>query len=936
MVAGGPAAMLRRWTTQKSPRLCRSYHDTMFGYREPRKFTLPDYSPEQLHNRAVNAPLLRYVDSVRTHGHRAARIDPLDILQREEVAALDPTRYGLIDPSAKYDVNGILWTCPFGEDPGKTELTLAEITQSLRQVYVGRIAYEYMHSPSKTERLWFSHLLESQTSSPVLSQIEKKRIHELLVQSEVFDKFLQAKFPNLKRYGLEGGESMLPILDTLFRASAQAGITNIVLSMPHRGRLNLLTSLLEFSPRALFNKIRGGWEVPEELGASGDVISHLVASPTLYYENSQSSEGLKVTLLPNPSHLEAVNPVALGKTRAKQFSLLKTLSAEERLDGCVPGDRVMCVQLHGDASFTGQGIVMEGLGLNSEGNLPHFTVGGSVHIVVNNSIGYTTPAHNARSSLYCSDIGKMIYAPVLHVNGDYPEDVARAIEIAFKYRHFFRKDVIIDLIVYRRWGHNELDEPAFTQPLMYDKIRSRQSPPSLYESQLLAEQVLTPESASAVRTSYESHLTEELAQADSYKVTLEDVPALKAQWSGMVWPGSKDAEPNPATGMDETTLRDVGRASVAIPDGFNLHTRLQRHVKHRLQSLEAGKNIDWATAEALAFGSLMMDGYDIRISGQDQTEQTIVPLNDNLECDGSLELANSSLSELAVLGFEYGVSWERPDLLPIWEAQFGDFFNGAQIVIDTFVSSGETKWLRQSGLVLLLPHGLDGAGPEHSSSRIERWLQLTNDRSGYPHDSTYANVNMHVVFPTTPAQYFHLLRRQLKRNFRKPLIVAGPKTLLRLPAAASSLNEMALGTQFSPVLDDPLPTEKTSVKRVILCSGKLYYDLVKERQARGDLISDLVAFVRVEELCPFPFAEVQKTLHKYTEAEQFVWLQEEPRNQGAYAHVAPRIQAVLDTLGTGYRVEYRGRVEDAVPAPGIAKLYSAQQKAVLQSAFDGL
>ncbi|KAI0786303.1 dehydrogenase E1 and transketolase domain-containing protein 1 [Abortiporus biennis] len=930
-------------------RCVRSYHDHSYGYREARKFSLPDYSHTQLQNRITNAPLLRYVDSLRTHGHRAARIDPLDLLQREEVAALDPSRYGLTEPDQKYDVNGIIWTNPVGVDTEQREdWSLKDITSHLRSIYVGRIAYEYMHSPSKTERLWFSHLLESQSLSPSQhSKQDKERIHGLLVNSETFDQFLQLKFPNLKRYGLEGGESMLPALDALFRVAAEAGVEHVLLGMPHRGRLNLLTGLLQYPPQALFHKIKGGFEVPEELGASGDVISHLVSSPYLKYEGA--SQPIKVSLLPNPSHLEAVNPVALGKTRAKQFSLLKTLSIDP--SECFPGDKVMCVQLHGDSSFTGQGVVMEGLSLS---NLPHYTVGGSVHIVVNNSIGYTTPASGSRSSLYCSDIGKMINAPVLHVNGDYPEDVARAIDVAFKYRNYFRKDVIIDLIVYRRWGHNELDEPAFTQPLMYEKIRSRRSVPSLYEEQLINEDILTPESASSLRSSYKTYLNEELSKAESYT---PKPCMLEKQWKGLVWPASSDAIRDPETGIDNSVLKNVGKASTTVPEGFEIHPRLHRHVNSRNKSIEAGKNVDWATAEALAFGSLMLEGYDVRISGQDvgrgtfsqrhamlvdqRTEKVIVPLNAALDTEGRLELANSSLSEMAVLGFEYGVSWEKPTILPIWEAQFGDFFNGAQVIIDTFISSAETKWLKQSGIVLLLPHGLDGAGPEHSSSRFERMLQLTNDRYAYPEDGAEANPNMHVVFPTTPAQYFHLLRRQMKRNYRKPLIVAGPKALLRLPAASSTLVDMEPGTKFSPALADPFITSKDKVERIVLLTGKIYYDLIKAREALPDRsIAERVAFIRIEELCPFPFVNLRQILEGYPQTKVFVWLQEEPKNQGAYTHVAPRINEVLKKLGSGsgnrWVVEYRGRKEDSVPAPGIAKIYSAQQKEVIEDVFKGL
>ncbi|KAF7984618.1 hypothetical protein HWV62_12831 [Athelia sp. TMB] len=917
----------------------RSYHDESFGFRKARAYELPDYTPAQLQNRVANAPLLRYADSLRTHGHRAARVDPLDILQREEVAALDPARYGLVDPDQKYDVNGIVWTQPidsdFGAPPADGLWTLGDITRHLRAIYTGRVAYEYMHSPSKKERLWFSHLLESQTTvARKHSAGEKKRIHSLLARSETFDNFLQLKFPNLKRYGLEGGESMLPALDALFNIASKSGIQHVILGMPHRGRLNLLTELLEYSPTALFHKIKGGFEIPEDLGAEGDVISHLVASPSLIYEGA--SGPIKVSLLPNPSHLEAVNPVAMGKARAKQFSLLKNSP-----DDCTLGDRVMCVQLHGDGSFTGQGVVMEGLGLS---NLPHFTSGGSVHIVVN--IGYTTPASSARSSLYCSDIGKMINAPILHVNGDHPEDVARAVETAFKYRNYFRKDIIVDLIVYRRWGHNELDEPAFTQPRMYEKIRSRKSVPQLYEDKLISDDVIARDEAASLRSSYKARLDSHLGEIASYTPSAS---MLADQWSGMVWPASTEANPSPKTGVDRQLLEKVGKASVTVPEGFEIHPRLQRHVKHRLQSIEQDKGLDWATAEAMAFGTLMLEGNDVRISGQDvgrgtfshrhamlvdqHSESVHVPLNSELGSDGKLELANSSLSEMAVMGFEYGQSWERPNLLPIWEAQFGDFFNGAQVIIDTFITSAETKWLKQSAIVLSLPHGLDGAGPEHSSSRIERMLQLSNDRYSAEDGDKYANVNIHVTFPTTPAQNFHLLRRQLTRNFRKPLVIAAPKGLLRLPAASSRLADIELGTSFQPVLADPIARAETA-ERVVLLSGKIYYDLIKEREALG--LVDRVAFVRVEELSPFPFEELAQTLKTYSNAKEFFWLQEEPKNQGAWTHVSSRLDTVLAGLGHEGGVVYRGRKQAAMPAPGIARIYGVQQKQVLASAFEGL
>ncbi|KAG8904913.1 hypothetical protein FRB99_001011 [Tulasnella sp. 403] len=883
----------RKKCATTTTKLARSYHDRSFGYREPRKLKLPDYTPSELENRAQNAALLRYVDSVRQHGHRAAKIDPLDLLQRDEVNALDPARYGLSNPTQAYPVDGILWNTqlPKGHDQtSQPTWQLKDIVSFLREVYVGRIAYEFMHSPSKSERLWFTHMLESGEVTGVLGDEGKKRLWELMARSETFDHFLQAKFPNLKRYGCEGAESMLPALDVLFAAAAKAGIENIILCMPHRGRLSLLTDLLQYSPTALFHKIKGGSEIPPDLGATGDVISHLASSPTLSYDGA--AKPVKVSLLQNPSHLEAVNPVALGKTRAKQFALIRDSSPE-----CALGDKVMCVQLHGDAAFTGQGVVMETLGLS---NLPHFTTGGSVHIVVNNNIGYTTPASGSRSSFYCSDIGKMINAPVLHVNGDYPEDVARAVEVAFNYRNFFRKDIIIDLMCYRQWGHNELDEPSYTSPAMYKLIRNRASVPKMYEEKLVNEGTMTKEEATTRRAAYKSHLEDCLKAVDGYE---PEADMLQRQWQGIVWPTSNEAQHNPETGVERERLLTVGKASVATPEDFNMHPRLQRHVKHRLTGLEKGSGIDWGTAEALAFGSLLLDGYDVRISGQDvgrgtfsqrhamlvdqETEKVVVPLN-TLSQDRRLELANSSLSEMAVLGFEYGVSWERPDILPIWEAQFGDFFNGSQVIIDTFVSSSETKWLKQSGLVMLLPHGLDGAGPEHSSSRIERMLQLTNDR----YEEARGNVNMHVTYPTTPAQYFHLLRRQMLRNYRKPLIVAAPKGLLRLPAASSSLEEFGPGTRFKPVLAS---FGGGKVERIILLTGKLYYDLAKEVVSRG--LEERVVLIRLEELCPFPFAELASTLEPFlSSAKEIFWVQEEARNQGGWPHAKACGARILGTV----------------------------------------
>ncbi|GJJ77187.1 probable 2-oxoglutarate dehydrogenase E1 component DHKTD1 [Entomortierella parvispora] len=908
-----------------------SYHDDgAYGYRVPSVYSMPDYTAEELANRVENANLLRLVIGYRTHGHRRADLDPLNIVQAENVLALSPERYALTDPSKVYNLSGILHVNQSKSSAqAKEEATLEAVVSHLEKSYCGKIAYEFTHIPNASERRWFAHQVESYQKPPITPE-DKQRIFELLTKSEVFDHFMGKKFAQVKRYGLEGAESMMVALDALFHTASKAGVTEAVLGMPHRGRLNLLTDLMQYDPTALFSKVKGNPEFPAGLPASGDVLSHIANSPKLDYGEA---EPLHVSMLHNPSHLEAVNPVAMGKARAKQMDLIAASSPE-----CQLGDKVMCVQLHGDAAFTGQGVVMESLGLS---NLPHFTSGGSIHIVVNNQIGYTTPAQNARSSVYSSDIGKMINAPVIHVNGDHPEEVVHAMRIAFEYRNKFRKDVILDLIAYRRWGHNELDEPAFTQPLMYNNIRARKSVPKLYEEKLMAEDILTKASIDEFRQDYFEKLEDDFSEIDSFK---PEADHLQGKWKDMILPTETVSRID--TGIDKEQMHEIGQASVTAPEDFEIHPRLEKfHVQSRLNKLKDGQKIDWATAEAIAFGSLLKEGFDVRICGQDvgrgtfsqrhamlvdqKTERVHVPLNAMSQSQGHLEVANSSLSELAVLAFETGMSYETPKMLNIWEAQFGDFFNSAQVTIDTYVSSAETKWLRQSGLVMLLPHGYDGAGPEHSTCRIERWLQMTNDAFDVTDSSIKANTNMHVVNPTTPAQYFHLLRRQMKRNFRKPLIVIGPKTLLRLPTAVSTLEDMAPGTTFEPVLGD-VQTEKNpgAVEKVLFVSGKLYYDLIKERQAKG--ADDKVAIVRVEELSPFPKDGLKQQIETYSGAKDFTWIQEEPQNGGAYSFMEPRIRQMLPESKS---LNYIGREASAAPATGIAVVHRKESADILAKAF---
>ncbi|KAL7751836.1 hypothetical protein RI367_002836 [Sorochytrium milnesiophthora] len=916
----------------------RAYHETphkVYGYRPARPFELPPYTTEEVENRQKNANLLRLVMAYRNHGHKSASLDPLNLTQsKTPVPELDPVRYNL-KKEDRFDISGIIHVGKSGDrSMSREQASMETILKHLSESYAGRIAYEFMHIPNGSERRWFAHKLESFEKKTFTSE-EKKRMYELLARSEVFDNFMAKKFPQVKRYGLEGAETMMVALDTLFRESNAAGVCDLVLCMPHRGRLNLLTDLLEYSPTALFNKVKGNPEFPasEAHVCTGDVLSHVAQTVDIQFENG-NPRPLHVSLLHNPSHLEAINPVAMGKARAKQLELFEAKTETD----CWIGDRVMCVQLHGDAAFCGQGVVMETLGLS---NLPHYTCGGSVHVVVNNQIGYTTPAINARSSAYTSDIAKMINAPVIHVNGDHPEDVANAAALAFEYRNKFRKDVILDVITYRRWGHNELDEPAFTQPLMYNVIRNRKSVPKQYEDKLLGESVLgSQQECDKFRDQYYSKLDADLNAVTTFK---PEGDHLHGKWKGIESP--KVTQTKLDTGVSAEMLQTVGLGSVATPDGFKVHPRLQKfHVQTRQQRVKEGQKLDWATAEAMAFGSLLTEGFGVRISGQDvgrgtfsqrhcmlvdqETEETYTPLNALQETQGKLEIANSSLSEFAVLGFEFGMSWESPKNLVIWEAQFGDFFNGAQIIIDTFLSSTEAKWLRQSGLVMLLPHGWDGTGPEHSSSRMERFLQLCNDRFDVLNPEVPVNPNMHVVNPTTPAQYFHLLRRQMKRNFRKPLIVVGPKTLLRLPAAVSDMKDMTPGTTFLPVLGDATISDPASVQRVVFVCGKLYYDLVKERESKG--AASKIALVRVEEVCPFPAEEVKEELAKYQNAAEFVWCQEEPQNQGAYTFIEPRLQQLLPEQ---HKLKYVGRVTAAAPATGVSSIHKKEQAQVIADAI---
>lgn len=911
------------------PSISRDYHSRhgCYGYRVPPKPTPEEESAAVIENRIDNPNLLRLVSAFRAHGHKIADVDPLGVSNGGTAPELDPKVYGFdLNSTEPIKLLGVVDLRADKSGNSAEHADIKTIVNHLRNIYCGHLGLEFEHIPDSVERRWFAEQIEKRRWAP-LSAERKKEISQLLSNSEVFDNFMQKRFVQVKRYGGEGAESMMPAVDEILRAASEYKVWDLVFCMPHRGRLNLLTDSLKFPAEAMFAKVKGEAEFPSKYNevCIGDVLSHLHTSVDLDFGGEKP---VHVSMLPNPSHLEACNPVALGKTRARQLYLQD--GDYRDAPECKLGDKVLCVQLHGDAAFAAQGVVTESLGM---ANLPHYSVGGTIHMIVNNQLGFTTPSDRARSSRYCSDVGKMIDCPVIHVNGDYPEEVVRAARLAMDYRMRFRKDIIIDLICYRRLGHNELDDPSMTQPVMYKNIRNHKSVPKLYEEKLMNEKTIDSNHVETLRTSRWDFLNKAFDSVPNYSPA--DTNFL-GKWSSMkIAPNSNNVY---ETGVALNTLVEVGVKSVSYPAGLNVHPRLQKsHVEARLKRIESQTNIDWATAEALAFGTLMLEKYNIRISGQDvgrgtfsqrhsmlvdqEDDSAFIPLNNLGKPQGQIEIANSDLSEFGVLGFEYGVSIESPRTLTVWEAQFGDFFNGAQIIIDTFITSGEAKWLKQSGLVMLLPHGYDGAGPEHSSCRLERFLQLT-DSDMFKVDTE--RVNMNIVNPTTPAQYFHVLRRQMKRPYRKPLVVVGPKTILRLSNAVSTLKEMDVGTSFQPVLTDS-EVDHSKVTRLMFCSGKIYYDLIQRRAETKD---DSTAIIRIEELCPFPAEAIKEQLSHFYFANEFVWCQEEHQNMGAYSFIAPRFENLI-----GHKVTYIGRGPLAAPAVGLPKLHKAEVTKLMTDAF---
>ena len=854
------------------------------------------------------------IRSYRQRGHLIAKLDPLDMLKSDYLEELHPEYYGFKkeDYQKKIFLDGVI---------NKNQSTVKEILEFLRRKYCGSLGYEYMYIANPTERKWFRDRVE-QTDDFKFTLNGKKAILNKLIQAEGFEKFLHTKYVGTKRFGLDGGESLIPALEQIIKIGGQSNIKEVKIGMSHRGRLNVLANVLQKSYKRIFNEFAGEISTKSD-DDTGDVKYHLGASSNREFDGNL----VHVSLTDNPSHLEAVNPVVLGQTRAKQFFH----KDKER-------KKVIPILIHGDAAFAGQGVVAECFAMSG---LPGHNTGGTIHIIVNNQIGFTTSPRFARSSPYPSDVAKMVEAPIIHVNGDDPEAVVYAARIATDFRLKFNRDVVIDLICYRRFGHNEGDEPSFTQPLMYKKIRSHPSPIKVYGQKLVDEGSISKEFLDGEIKKFKDLLDDQFKNAKDYKPKIE---WFEGTWSR--YKPEKGKDKRGVTGSDLKKLKEISNKINTIPEEINVHKTISKVIDNRKSSVLNEKKIDWSTAESLAFGTLLEEGYPVRLVGQDSGRGTFsqrhsvlrnqidnsryIPLNNISKKQKNFEIVDSFLSELAVLGFEYGYSLVEPNTLTIWEAQFGDFANGAQVVIDQFVASGERKWSRASGLVMLLPHGYEGQGPEHSSARLERFLQLCS------------NDNMQVMNCTTPANYFHALRRQMHRDFRKPLIMMTPKSLLRNKYCVSNLEDFSKSNTFHRILwdhaIDPQTQgfiklkESSKIKKVILCSGKVYFDLL---EAREKLKKDDVVLFRIEQLYPFPAKTLVKELKPYAENAKFFWCQEEPKNMGAWFSVRDYIQWTLDNIkANNNQISYIGRKPDASPATGFAKRHISQQQEIINEVFD--
>ena len=864
-----------------------------------------DAEIKQAANDSICAMML--IRTYRVRGHLAANLDPLGLAKPEMPADLTPEYHGFTGAALDRPIY-------LGGALGLQQGTVREIVEILRANYCGNIGLEYMHINDLEERRFLQERMEGKENAIRFTREGKQSILQKVIQGEQWEKFLARKYVGTKRFGLDGGEAMIPALESVIKYGGQYGVREIVIGMAHRGRLNVLANVMGKPYRVIFSEFAGGSANPEDVGGSGDVKYHLGTS------SDRAFDGIEVhmSLVPNPSHLEAVDPVVLGKVRA-----IQTAKSDNE------GDLVLPVLLHGDAAFAGQGIVAECFGFSG---LPGYGTGGTLHFVINNQVGFTTSPQFARSSPYPSDIAKSVQAPILHVNGDDPEAVTFACKLAIEYRQKFNRDIVIDMWCYRRFGHNEGDEPSFTQPLMYAAIRQHPPVSEIYAQRLIEEGVVDQAWVEDRIARFTQLLEGEFESAKTYLPNKADW--FEGRWSGLGRPDTPETDRrNVQTGVPDDTLRGIGRTVTTIPAEVEVHKTLTRIIDARRAMFESGEGFDWATAEALAFGTLLDEGYSVRLSGQDSGRGTFshrhavwidqrdgrkyIPLT-TVE-GGRFEVRDSPLSEFGVLGFEYGYSIADPKTLVLWEAQFGDFANGAQVMIDQFIAAGEAKWLRASGLVLLLPHGYEGQGPEHSSARPERFLQLC------------AQDNIQVANCTTPANYFHILRRQMLRDFRKPLVIMTPKSLLRHRLAVSNFADFSGDSHFRRILSDPAQPADQDVRRLVLCSGKVAYDLLEARDKAGDRHT---AIIRIEQLYPFPSEPLVVRLQRMTNLEEVVWAQEEPKNQGYWNFVQEPIEECLaEAGGRAGRPVYAGRAAAASPATGLAKRHAAEQAALIAEAL---
>ncbi len=860
---------------------------------------------------SVRANML--VRAYRIRGHLISNLDPLKLQKPEEHSELKPETYGFSekDENKKIFLDGVL---------GIQTATLKEILTITKKTYCQNIGFEFMHMSDPEERQWIRDRIEGKEKEIKFTENGKKAILNKLVEAEGFEKFLHVKFVGTKRFGLDGAESLIPALEQIIKRGGHLGVKEVKIGMPHRGRLNVLANMMQKPFKAIFKEFFGQ-SITSKKDFEGDVKYHLGASANREFDKNL----VHISLTDNPSHLEAVNPVVLGQVRAKQFFH----KDKER-------KKVVPVLIHGDAAFAGQGVVAECFAMSG---LPGHNTGGTIHIIVNNQIGFTTAPRFARSSPYPSDLAKMVQAPIFHVNGDDPEAVVHCAKIATEFRQKFNRDVVIDMVCYRRFGHNEGDEPSFTQPLMYKKIRQHPTTLQTYGKKLINEGLISLDDIEKRKKEFKDFLNTEFSEAKNYKV--------KMKWFDGVWSRFKPEigqDRRGVTGVDKKDLILIGKKITEIPKNFNVHKTLLKLFENKRKMFESNQPIDWATSETLAFGTLLNEGFSVRLSGQDSGRGTFsqrhsvlrnqdnhdryIPLNHISKNQKKFEIIDSLLSELGVLGFEFGYSLSEPETLVLWEAQFGDFSNGAQVVIDQFISSGESKWSRASGLVMLLPHGYEGQGPEHSSARLERFLQLC------------AQDNLQVVNCTTPANYFHALRRQMHRNFRKPLVVMTPKSLLRNKRCISYIEDFTKQNSFHRILKDSAYLDGSKlielkkdkkIKKVVMCSGKIYYDLIDAREKVKD---DKTVLIRIEQLYPFPVKHLGKELKKYKDA-KFFWCQEEPMNMGGWNTARYYIDRTLEIIRVkGEKVNYIGRNAAASPATGNLNKHLAEQKEILEKVFD--